>query len=136
MSGMEGKGRVVLDLVVGALAVAAIILVVASTKVEAGGDAIVVKGLYGVNVPYASIGSASLIDDLPPGLIRVNGIGLGFMEIGHYRSGALGKVRLAVLKKESPYLLIETKTERIIVGLGSERNRELLAQVESEAARK
>ncbi|MCX7027878.1 MAG: hypothetical protein NT061_10470 [Spirochaetes bacterium] len=136
MSGTGGKSRIFVDLAVGALVIAVLFLIAATYKVETAQNGIVVRGLYGATIPYASIRSASLIDSLPVGLVRVNGIGMGFMDIGHYRSAVLGKLRLAVLKREGPYLILETETEKIILGLGSQRNRELLALVESEIVRK
>ena len=131
MPGTQENRRFLIEMAVAVLALAAILIAVLTTGVEAGADALVVRGLYGTRVPYSSIASASLVDDLPGGLVRINGISLGIMDLGYFRSASLGKLRLAVLKKESPYLLIEIGTEKIIVGLGSGRNREILAQVEA-----
>jgi hypothetical protein len=41
----------------------------------------------------------------------------------------IGRVRLAVLKREAPYVLIETNKEKVLIGLGREQNQELYNRI-------
>jgi len=57
--------------------------------------------------------------------LKTNGINLGFINIGMFTYKEMGKVRLFELNKEKPYVLIIGKTEKIILGLGKEKNKEI-----------
>ncbi|MHB9005038.1 MAG: PH domain-containing protein, partial [Coriobacteriia bacterium] len=69
--------------------------------------------------------------DLPLAMVKVNGIGLGFIEIGFYRIKDLGSVRLFVLSRQKPYLLLRTSDDTILIGAGAEKNKKLLEQIQS-----
>ncbi len=62
--------------------------------------------------------------------LKTNGINLGFMNIGMFTYKEFGKVRLFEIKKEKPYVLIIGKTDKVILGLGKEKNEEIFSIVE------
>ena len=86
-------------------------------------DVLIVKGMYGIKIPIAEI------ENIPIGGRRKNGLGLGPIKIGHFYYNELGDVRLYILKAEAPYLLISSKTEKIIIGLGKTENEILYSQL-------
>jgi len=71
------------------------------------------------------------IDSLPAGGKRKNGLGLGSIKIGHFYYDEVGDVRLYILKPDTPYLLIKSKTEKIIVGFGKNENEALYAKLKN-----
>jgi hypothetical protein len=88
--------------------------------------------MYGTTIPYDTIVTVQLYDKELPwawGMTRINGISLVFMEMGYYMLKDLGRVRLAILKREAPYLLIETGKEKVLIGLGREKNQELYDRI-------
>ena len=85
-----------------------------------------VKGIYGVNIPISEIREVKKLETLPSlGVRRVNGIGLGPIKIGYFRYNELGPVKLCILKNEAPYILVITDEQKILIGLGKEKNEEL-----------
>ena len=67
--------------------------------------------------------------------MKTNGINLGFMNIGIFAYKELGKVRLFEIKKEKPYILIIGKNEKIILGLGKEKNEEIYRTLEEKISK-
>lgn len=132
MRDRNAKGNIaatILSLLATALILFAI---VNSSGAETTADAFILKGLYGKKIPYSLITSAELYEaDLPAMMVKVNGIGLGFIEMGRYRLKDIGVARLYILKRQKPYLLLRTEDESILVGLGSQKNRDLLEYIQN-----
>ncbi len=84
-----------------------------------------VNGLYGTEIAYKDIEDVKELDTMPIWGLKTNGINLGFINIGMFTYKEMGKVRLFELNKEKPYVLIIGKTEKIILGLGKEKNKEI-----------
>jgi len=101
-----------------------------SVSVETLAETIKIKGLYGIEIPYKDIEAIQEIDSIPVWGIKTNGINLGFMNIGMFTYKELGKVRLFEIKKEKPYVMIIGKEEKIIIGLGKEKNEEIYKIIE------
>ena len=130
MRNRNSKGNIAVAVVSLAAVALALLAIISFSGAETTADALVLKGLYGKKIPYSLITSSELYEaDLPALMVRVNGIGLGFIEIGLYRLKDIGSARLYVLKRQKPYLLLRTADETILVGLGAEKNRELLENV-------
>ena len=126
MRNRDLKSNTVMTIVSLAAVALVLLAIVNFSGVETTADALILKGLYGKKIPYSLIASSELYEaDLPALMTRVNGIGLGFIEIGHYRLRDIGSARLYVLKRQKPYLLLRAADETILVGLGAEKNREL-----------
>jgi|GEM_PF-837378 len=132
------KGNILTSISIVVFTIAVLFVLVSMAGVKAKTDAIVLKGLYGKTIPYTSILSAELYNtDLPLAMVKVNGIGLGFIELGFielgfYRIKDLGSARLFVLRRQKPYLLLRTSDDTILIGAGAEKNRELLERIQSE----
>jgi len=127
------KGNILTSISIVVFTIAVLFVLVSMAGVEAKTDAIVLKGLYGKTIPYTSILSAEFYNtDLPLAMVKVNGIGLGFIELGSYRIKDLGSARLFVLRRQKPYLLLRTSDDTILIGAGAEKNRELLERIQSE----
>ena len=73
-------------------------------KIHVEGDSLEIDGAYGMTVPLQDIRQAKLIDTLPEIEIRTNGIGLGYIQTGHFRLKDIGACRLYVNMKFSPYV--------------------------------
>ena len=88
-----------------------------------------VNGLYGTEIAYKDIEDVKELETIPIWGLKTNGINLGFINIGMFTYKELGKVRLFEVKKEKPYVMIIGKTEKIILGLGKEKNGEIFSVV-------
>jgi hypothetical protein len=131
MRDRNAKGNIVATVVILMITAAILLIVVNSSGVETTADSVVLKGIYGKTIPYSSITQAELYEaDLPVMMVRVNGISLGFIEIGRYRLADIGAVRMFVLKRQKPYLLLHSTDETILLGLGAEKNRNLLDRIQ------
>lgn len=101
-----------------------VVIKTAGASVEDG--LLKVKGIYGVNISISEIREVKKLETLPSlGVRRVNGIGLGPIKIGYFRYNELGPVKLCILKNEAPYILVITDEQKILIGLGKEKNEEL-----------
>ncbi len=130
MRNRYSKGNIIATIVSLAAVAMALLAIVNSSGAETTADALILKGLYGKKIPYSLITSSELYEaDLPALMTRVNGIGLGFIEMGRYRLKDIGSARLYILKRQKPYLLLRTADETILVGLGAGKNRELLESI-------
>ncbi len=130
MRNRYSKGNIIATVVSLAAVAMALLAIVNSSGAETTADALILKGLYGKKIPYSLITSSELYEaDLPALMVKVNGIGLGFIEMGRYRLKDIGSARLYILKRQKPYLLLRTADETILVGLGAEKNRELLENI-------
>ena len=96
-----------------------------SISVELLESSLKINGLYGVTISYEDIEEVKELDSIPFWGVKTNGINLGFMNIGIFAYKELGKVRLFEIKKEKPYILIIGKNEKIVLGLGREKNEEI-----------
>jgi len=99
-------------------------------SVETSAESLRIKGLYGTEILYRDIEEIKVLDTIPIWGLKTNGINLGFMNIGMFTYKELGKVRLFEIKKEKPYILIVRKKEKIVLGLGKEKNEEIYRIVE------
>ena len=106
-----------------------------SISVELLESSLKINGLYGVTISYEDIEEVKEIDSIPFWGVKTNGINLGFMNIGLFTYKELGKVRLFETKKEKPYILIIGKNEKIVLGLGKEKNEELYRILEEKIAK-
>jgi len=121
---------IMLALIITVLIIIFSMFLIKSISVEILEDSIRIKGLYGTEISYTDIEKARKLDSIPFLGLKTNGINLGFMNIGMFTYKELGKVRLFEIKKEKPYVLIVGKTEKIILGLGKEKNEEIYNIIE------
>lgn len=74
---------------------------------------------YDVQVPWSDVTSVELLDRVPHMSMRTNGLAMGGILRGHFRSPDLGSGRLYVDKRKPPFLLLKTrgKVQFIVVNL-------------------
>ena len=106
-----------------------------SISVEVLESSLKINGLYGVTISYEDIEEVKELDSIPFWGVKTNGINLGFMNIGLFTYKELGKVRLFETKKEKPYILIIGKNEKIVLGLGKEKNEEIYRILEEKISK-
>ncbi len=126
------KGRTLSTIIVAVVCIAVVVILATTIRVTSNDTGITIKGMYGTTIPYDTIVTVQLYDKELPwawGMTRINGISLVFMEMGYYMLKDLGRVRLAILKREAPYVLIETNKEKVLIGLGREKNQELYDRI-------
>jgi len=77
-------------------------------KVEFSSNNFKMKGLYGVNIPFAEIGKADTLTwhEMPAISIRTNGIALFKVSRGHFKTRNGDKVRLSVQRGINPVIRI------------------------------
>ena len=124
------KQNTLLAVVIAALIIFTSIFFIKSISVEALESSIKIKGLYGIEIPYKDIVEIRGLDSLPFLGLKTNGINLGFMNIGMFTYKELGNVRLFEIRKEKPYIVIIGKDEKIVLGLGKEKNEEIFKILE------
>ena len=100
------------------------------TKIELLEDRLSIKGLYGTTIAFEDIAGVSLQNEMPKGLRKDNGIDvIGIRLLGNFSSQELGKLRIYMKSKQSPYLYIELKSDNyryIILTQGSGQQTEAL----------
>lgn len=100
---------------------------VQTSKVSVTEENLTISGIYGINVALTDIVSLAYYDKaLTMSTTRINGMGLGRYKIGIFRLPDEGRARLMVKDRGRPYLLITSASEKILIGLGSERNAQLM----------
>jgi len=74
-----------------------------------------ISGFYGKNIDFGTIKNVQLSDSIPRILLRTNGLGLGPVKKGYFRLEGVGKCCLFLNGQHSPYLIIETIHNEIII---------------------
>lgn len=74
---------------------------------------------YDVQVPWSDVTSVELLDRVPHMSMRTNGLAMGGILRGHFRSPDLGSGRLYVDTRKPPFVLLKTsgKAQFIVVNL-------------------
>ncbi len=121
---------IILALVITAVIMLFSIFLSKGISVETLENTLKINGLYGTEIAYKDIEDVQELETLPIWGLKTNGINLGFMNIGMFTYKELGRVRLFEIKKEKPYVIIVGKTEKIVIGLGREKNEEIYRIVE------
>ena len=128
----KNASRAIWTTVLVLLVVLAAYAVLAGTEKVAVSDAsIKVSGIYGTEVPLSEVLSLEELDSLPFGL-RTNGIGLGFMNVGHFAYDGIGKVVVYQVRNDKPFLLVTTKDLKVIYGFGKDTNAAIEMKIRAE----
>ena len=131
----SNKQTTLLAILITIIIIAVSAFFIKSISVEVLESSLKVNGLYGVEISYEDIEEVRELDSIPFWGVKTNGINLGFMNIGIFAYKELGKVRLFEIKKEKPYILIIGKNEKIVLGLGKEKNEEIYRILEEKIAK-
>lgn len=76
---------------------------------------------YDVRVPWSDVTAVELLEQVPHMSMRTNGLAMGGILRGHFRSPDLGSGRLYVDTRKPPFVLLKTsgKAQFIVVNLGA-----------------
>ncbi len=120
----EFRINVITGLLLPCLILAVFLVLINGIDAKISDTALEIKGVYGTAIKIDTITRLEKIEVLPARM-KLNGINLGFMSVGIFSYKELGIVRIFELKKEKPYLLIITPTEKIMLGFGKAKNEAL-----------
>jgi len=126
----NGIQSLILALAITAFIILSSVLLSKGITVDPLENSLKINGLYGTEIAYKDIEDVKELEAMPIWGLNTNGINLGFMNIGMFTYKEFGKVRLFEIKKEKPYVLIIGKTDKVILGLGKEKNEEIFSIVE------
>ena len=126
----NGIQSLILALAITAFIILSSVLLSKGITVDPLENSLKINGLYGTEIAYKDIEDVKELEAMPIWGLKTNGINLGFMNIGMFTYKEFGKVRLFEIKKEKPYVLIIGKTDKVILGLGKEKNEEIFSIVE------
>ncbi len=126
----NGIQSLILALAITAFIILSSVLLSKGITVDPLENSLKINGLYGTEIAYKDIEDVKELDTMPIWGLKTNGINLGFINIGMFTYKEMGKVRLFELNKEKPYVLIIGKTDKVILGLGKEKNEEIFSIVE------
>jgi hypothetical protein len=79
------------------------------TKVNVGKSELIIKGVYGLTIPYSEIEQIDTISNIPRISIRTNGYAFGKTLIGNFKFENDNQAKLFIKKEFEPYLLIKSK---------------------------
>lgn len=83
-------------------------------RIEVNGDNLVIRGSYGQTVSIDEIQSCEMLEKMPEITLRTNGIGLPNVRIGHFRVSGIGKCRLYINLRYSPFVHVTTASGKHI----------------------
>ena len=83
-------------------------------RIEVNGDNLVIRGSYGQTVSIDEIQSCEMLGKMPEITLRTNGIGLPNVRIGHFRVSGIGKCRLYINLRYSPFVHVTTASGKHI----------------------
>ncbi len=83
-------------------------------RIELAGDSLVIRGSYGQTVSIDEIQSCEMLEKMPEITLRTNGIGLPNVRIGHFRVSGIGKCRLYINLRYSPFVHVTTASGKHI----------------------
>ncbi len=78
-------------------------------------DSFEVTGVYGDEWSYEEIIHMELLDEMPEVTLRTNGYGMQSISKGHFKVKDFGSSLLFIYKGNSPYLYIETDSDKIFI---------------------
>lgn len=79
------------------------------------GQAIEIKGMYGLSIDRSAIKSITLQEKLPAILLRTNGLAVGSHLKGHFTMEMFGSVNLYIDRNIPPFIVIQTDGQSIII---------------------
>ena len=98
-------------------------------NVDVTEERIKIKGIYGREIKIEDIVEVQVLEKIPFIGVRLNGIGLGFINIGVYSYQDIGKVIVFKTATSENNILIVGKEEKVLLGLGQRKNEELYNKI-------
>jgi hypothetical protein len=98
-------------------------------NVDVTEERVKIKGIYGREIKIEDIEEVKLLEKIPFPGIRLNGIGIGFINVGVYSYQDIGKVIVFKTAISDNNILIIGKEEKVLLGLGQSKNEELYKKI-------
>ena len=120
---MKKGTKIVLGIIIAILMIGSIwiTLMLYNSTLPAGysidGEILRISGVYGQEVDINEIQNISLKQDIPEVIKKTNGSAINGMLKGNFELEEIGKATLFVDLSKSPYLFIETTSQKIIINL-------------------
>ena len=92
-----------------------IIYIAQPTQIQVKENTLHISGLYGKTIELNQIKQINLSDTIPTILIRNNGLGLGPVKKGYFLLKGMGRCTLYLNGNYSPFLLLQTYDDEIII---------------------
>lgn len=86
-----------------------------TAQVVIGDNKIIIEGQYGITIPLENILDVSLNEKLPKVINKTNGSDLGSKLKGNFTLEGIGKAKLFLDKKNTPFIFINSKDGLIII---------------------
>lgn len=74
-----------------------------------------ISGAYGTVIPYSDIENLELSETIPSIELRTNGLGLGSIQKGHFKSKEMGDALLFMCSNSSPVIIIKQKEQKAVL---------------------
>jgi hypothetical protein len=107
----------------------AVIVLVNGIDVDVNDERVKIKGIYGREIRIEDIEEVQIVEKIPFMGVRINGIGIGFINIGMYSYQDIGKVVVFKTTTSENNILIIGKEEKVLLGLGQRKNEELYNKI-------
>ena len=104
-------------------------VLVKGINIDVTEERIKIKGIYGREIKIEDIVEVQVLDKIPFMGVRLNGIGLGFINVGVYTNQDIGKVIVFKTATSENNILIVGKEEKVLLGLGQSKNEELYNKI-------
>ena len=104
-------------------------VLVKGINIDVTEERIKIKGIYGREIKIEDIVEVQVLDKIPFMGVRLNGIGLGFINVGVYTNQDIGKVIVFKTATSENNILIVGKEEKVLLGLGQRKNEELYNKI-------
>ena len=98
-------------------------------KVDVTEEKVKIKGIYGREIKIEDIVEVKVLDKIPFMGVRLNGIGLGIINVGVYSYQDIGKVIVFKTATSENNILIIGKEEKVLLGLGQRKNEEIYNKI-------
>jgi hypothetical protein len=128
---MSSPTSVIISVIIVIVVIAGSFLFAKNIAVSIDNEKIKVSGLYGKTIEISKVETVELLDTFPLVGIRINGIGLGIINIGIYTYSGYGTIRLFQNSHEKPYLFIKTSDGNLIIALGKQKNSEIFEKLKA-----
>jgi hypothetical protein len=125
----SSNSKLILTLVLLVVIGIAVIVLVNGIDVDVNDERVKIKGIYGREIRIEDIEEVQIVEKIPFMGVRINGIGIGYINIGMYSYQDIGKVVVFKTTTSENNILIIGKEEKVLLGLGQRKNEELYNKI-------
>jgi hypothetical protein len=105
-------------------------------RMHVGDGYINVSGIYGIKLPIQQVATAELVNELPDIRLRTNGMSMGSIRKGFYKTASGETVRLIINAETTPYIFIRMNSgEKIYYSSRSRQNVQIINELHAAIGR-